>query len=391
MKPKPGLPAPDPAGAAHSERVAGHIGRLIDEAGGDIPFAAFMQEALYAPGLGYYVAGAPKFGASGDFVTAPEISALFGYVLARQIAGALGETGGDLLEFGAGTGALAVALLERLGELDALPRRYLILEVSAELRECQERRLAAELPDLMDRIEWLDGMPASFSGVVIANEVLDAMPVERFRMEGNSVLEARVSRDDNGFCFRYAPAPRQLEGAVRRIEEYTGSALPHGYQSEWSPGIANWIRDVAAALHAGTILLIDYGVSRREYYAPDRDSGWLRCHFRHHVHDDPLILAGMQDITAWIDFTAVAESAVAAGLDVCGYATQGHFLLHGGLHLELEEFALMTQREQAELSGQVKLLTLPAEMGENFKIIALSKGSVKPPPAFAECDSRHRL
>jgi len=391
MNPKLALPAPDPASAAHSRRVVEHIGRMIDAGGGDLPFATFMHEALYAPGLGYYVAGTRKFGVEGDFVTAPEISPLFGFVIARQISGVLRETGGDLLEFGAGTGSLAVALLGKLATLDAAPSRYRILEVSPELKLRQQRRIAADIPALADRVEWVDDMPSSFSGVIVANEVLDAMPVERFRIEHGRVQQARVVRDGDDFCWRYTDAPPILETAVRRVEAGTGIALPDGYASEVAPAIANWVRDLGAVMDRGTALLIDYGVPRREYYAADRGAGWLRCHYRHHVHADPLILAGIQDITAWIDFTAVAAAAVASGFDVAGYASQGQFLVHGGLHLELGDFVSLPERSQVELSGQVKLLTLPAEMGENFKVMALSKGGVEALPAFAECDATHRL
>lgn len=391
MIPKPGLPAPDPASAAHSKRVTEHIGRLIDAAGGDIPFSEFMQEALYAPGLGYYVSGTRKFGGGGDFVTAPEISPLFGCVLARQVAGVLRATAGDLLEFGAGSGALAATLLGRLATLDALPRRYRILEVSAELRERQEHRIEAALPELADRVEWLDGMPASFNGVAIANEVLDAMPVERFRIDHGRVRQARVARAGNGFRWRYAAAPRMLEDLVRHAESSAGLTLPDGYESEVAPAVAAWVRDASAMLQHGMLLVADYGVARREYYAADRGRGWLRCHFRHHVHDDPLILAGIQDITAWVDFSAVAEAADASGLDVAGYTTQGRFLVHGGIHLDLGNFESLPERNRVELSAQVKMLTLPGEMGENFKVMALSKGDVEALPAFAECDARHRL
>ena len=391
MNPKPQLPVPDAISAAHSERVAAHIRSMIDRAGGSVPFSRFMQEALYAPGLGYYAAGARKFGPDGDFVTAPEVSPLFGYVLARQVAGIIDETRGDVLEAGAGSGRLAVAMLERLGSLGALPDRYCILEVSADLRERQEAHIKSRLPTFADRIEWLDRWPESFSGVVIANEVLDAMPVERFRLVKGNVQQLRVVASADGFDWSLDSAPAMVEQAVRQIEDDLGAPLPDGFESEVAPGSVNWVQDAGGNLGHGALLLIDYGVSRREYYAAERSDGWLRCHFRHHAHNDPLVYPGIQDITSWVDFTAIAEAGAQSGLDIGGYTTQGQFLLHGGMHLELDGFTELSTREQAELSGQVKMLTLPAEMGENFKVMALCRGDVSPPPAFAETDLAHRL
>ena len=384
------LPAADADSAAHSARVAGHLRSLIEDAGGSVSFAAFMQEALYAPGLGYYAAGARKLGAGGDFVTAPEISPLFGYVVARQAAAVL-EAGGDILEAGAGTGALAVAMLTRLAELGALPDSYLILEVSADLADRQRETIRRDVPGLADRVRWVAGPPEGFQGVVIANEVADALPVERFRIAGGSVQQARVVAAGDGFDWQYVAAPSFLERAVHDIERSLGDELPDGYVSEVSAGLAGWIGELAECLRRGLILIADYGVSRREYYAPDRDGGWLRCHFRHHVHDDPLILVGIQDLTAWVDFTRVAEAAVDSGLDVCGYTTQSNFLMGGGLEQELAGFTDLPMQRQVELSGQVKLLTLPAEMGENFKFIGLRRGNVPDVPAFRGLDRAHLL
>lgn len=393
MKPKPetALPAPDADSAAHSERVAAHLRERISAAGGSLSFASYMQEALYAPGLGYYSAGTTKFGAAGDFVTAPEVSPLFGYVVGRQIAPVLAKTGGDVLELGAGSGALAVQVLTKLAELDALPDRYRILEVSADLQQRQQALLSKELPKVADRVEWLVDRPTSFTGVVLANEVADAIPVERFRISDGSVLQARVGLAGERFEFRYEPAPDFLLHAVRKIEVDLGKELPNGYESEVSPGLEQWLSELAVSVTRGMLLLIDYGVSRREYYAPDRNTGWLRCHFRHHAHDDPLILPGIQDLTAWVDFTMVADAAVRSGLEIAGYTTQGNFLMHGGLDLELQDFTDLPVGRQAELSGQVKLLTLPAEMGENFKFIGLCRGDCGKLPAFTGTDRAHEL
>ncbi len=386
------LPTPDPESAAHSERVAGFIRDKIAAAGGSISFAEFMQHALYAPGLGYYVAGAIKLGAAGDFVTAPEISSVFGRVIARQAAEVLASLDdGAVLELGAGSGRLAASVLRMLKELDRLPRRYDILEVSADLRERQERLLRAELPELVSRVNWVDRLPQEFSGVIVANEVLDAFPVERFRRVAGGVQQLQVADREGSFEVVAADAPANLRDAVAAIERDLGYELHAGYESEVSLGVRGWVAELGRAMQRGAAFLFDYGVSRREYYAPDRDAGWLRCHFRHRAHADPLLLPGIQDITAWVDFTAVAAAAVDSGMEVAGFATQAGFLLSGGLEVELRSMASLSAREQIELSAQVKNLTLPGAMGENFKCMALRRGAVEVPSAFRMTDRTHTL
>ena len=386
------LPKPDATSASHSRKVAAAIRVAIGAAGGSISFAEYMQHALYAPGLGYYSAGAAKFGAAGDFVTAPEISPLFGAVLAQQVACVFAQLGGgDLLEPGAGTGALAVSVLRKLRDLDALPGRYLILEVSPDLQERQEQRLRAEVPDLLSRVTWVAQLPQNFSGVVIANEVVDALPVERFRISAGKVLQARVSAEGPRFAWSYADAPAALQKAVTQIESELGVEFAEGYESEVSLSARHWLSDVADAVSTGFIFVIDYGLSRREYYAQERHEGWLRCHFRHHAHNDPLILPGIQDVTSWVDFSAIAEAACSSGMTVAGYLTQADLLLHGGLQEELADFSKLSMTEQIKLSAQVKLLTLPAEMGENFKCIVLARGDLSVPPALGMSDRMHRL
>jgi len=387
-----GLPEPDADSVAHSHRVAAYLCDRMSKSGGSISFAEFMHEALYAPGLGYYSAGAAKLGRDGDFVTAPEISPLFGYVLARQIARVLGQLdGGDVLEPGAGSGALAVSMLRKLGELGALPERYQILEVSADLRDRQKTRLAAEIPQLIDRVQWIEQMPDEFSGVIVANEVADAMPVERFRIREDELEQQRVACADDRFVWQHAAAPPPLQRAIREVETDIGRSLEDGYVSEVSLWLTSWIGQLSRCVTRGMILLFDYGVSRHEYYAADRDAGWLRCQFRHRTHDDPLILPGIQDLSAWVDFTAVATAAVAEGMEVAGYTTQAGFLLHGGLEQELADFAELPIQQQVQLSAKVKWLTLPAEMGENFKCIGLCRGDVEPLPAYRGADMTHLL
>jgi len=386
------LPQPDAVSAAHSARCADYIRARIHDAGGSISFAEFMHYALYAPGLGYYAAGARKFGPDGDFVTAPEISPLFGRVVAKQCAAVLRESAeAAVLEFGAGSGRLAVDMLRALRGIDALPAEYRILEVSADLRERQQRLLHEELPDLADRIVWLDRMPDSHRGVVLANEVLDALPVERFLRRKDGVFQLRVSDEAREFVFVDEPAPEVLVRAVEAIEQDIGQRLPDNYISEVSLAVPAWLGDMARMLESGLALLFDYGVSRREYYAPDRNEGWLRCHFRHRAHSDPLILPGIQDLTAWVDFTAVAAAAVDNGLDILGYVSQAQFLLDGGIQGELHDFAGMPPESQLQTAAQVKMLTLPGEMGENVKSICLARGDISRPAAFELADRTYTL
>lgn len=380
------LPAPDAESAAHSARVAALLREKIAAAGGKISFAEYMQHALYAPGLGYYVAGSSKFGAAGDFVTAPEVSPLFGRVLARQCAAVLAEVPeSGILEFGAGSGRLAVDLLLALAALDALPDRYSILEVSPDLRQRQETLLRDALPDYFAQIAWLQQLPERHAGVIIANEVLDAMPCERFIRRGDTVTQLCVGVQNGEFVPVERTAPKFLVDAVSALEQQLGRPLPDAYASDICLAASQWLGAVADVLDRGFIFLFDYGLSRSEYYAADRSSGWLKCHFRHHAHANPLILPGIQDITAWVDFSAMADAAYDHGLEIGGYVTQAQFLIHGGLADELVDIAELPLAAQLDLSRQVKLLTLPGEMGENFKCLGLRRGAATP-IAFFEAD-----
>ncbi|MGI9237939.1 MAG: class I SAM-dependent methyltransferase [Woeseiaceae bacterium] len=386
------LPQADPVSAAHSQRVVNYIVERLREAGGSLSFAEYMHHALYAPGLGYYAAGARKFGDDGDFVTAPEISPVFGRVLARQCAEVFAQTGrAAILEFGAGTGKLAATILATLEELGALPERYEILEVSGDLQERQLNCLSAEVPQLVSRVTWVQAAPEAHRGVIIANEVLDALPVERFKKTDNGLNQIRVSEDNGVFFILEAPAPERLVEQVHAIEKALGETLPIGLVSEVSPALPDWISMLARSLQAGIAFLFDYGVSRREYYASERAKGWLRCHFRHYVHNNPLILTGIQDLTAWVDFSAVAQAAIENGLDVAGYSAQAQFLMGGGLAAEMQGFASLPVLRQLQLSGQIKTLTLPAEMGEHFKCMALRRGDIEAPSAFRLADRTHTL
>nr|MCU0950229.1 SAM-dependent methyltransferase [Burkholderiaceae bacterium] len=340
--------------------------------------------ALYAPGLGYYAAGAHKLGdaaAGGDFVTAPELSPLFGQALAAQVAELI-ETGAvapNVVEFGAGSGALAHDVLSALDSRGVAVARYAIVEVSADLRERQRARLAAHR-----NVAWLDAPPADFDGVVIANEVLDVMPVRLFVAATDGLRERGVAWRDDRLVFDDRPADASLCAQVQAIERETG-ALPPGYGSEVSAVVSAWSADLSRWLARGVALLIDYGFPRREYYHPQRLMGTLMCHYRHHAHADPLWLPGLNDITAHVDFTAVADAAHGAGLDVIGYTTQAHFLLNCGL-LDLVQRAPLPRR-----ANEAQRLVSEAEMGEVFKVLAVGRGVEVPLMGFARGDRVERL
>jgi SAM-dependent MidA family methyltransferase len=295
------------------------------------------------------------------------------------------------LEFGAGSGKLAADVLTRLDQLDALPDSYRILEVSADFRERQQAYIKDTIPQFAGRVSWLDRLPDAHHGVMIANEVLDALPVERFVRRAEEVAQLCVAFEAGRFTLVERPAPQALATAVASIEAELGQVLPVGYVSEVSLAAGAWIADVAASLRCGMAFLFDYGVSRREYYAVDRSDGWLRCHFRHHAHSDALVLAGIQDITAWVDFSAAASAAIDNGLEIAGYVSQAHFLVNGGIAEELADFAELAPDAQLKLSGQVKLLTLPGEMGESFKCLGLSRDSHVSPSSFATADRTFSL
>ncbi len=387
------LPKPDPDAAGHSARVAERIRAEIEAAGGSIPFSRFMEIALYAPGLGYYSAGTEKFGPAGDFITAPEVSPLFGRCLARQVAQVLRALGGgDVLELGSGSGALAADLLIELEALDTLPRQYQILEVSAELKERQRGTLANRAPGHAARVKWLDRLPDDgFRGIILGNEVLDAMPVQRFCIAPGGPVPVHVAWVSGHFEPREGPPNAVLSSTVDALQRELQITFPLGYQSEFSPQVEGWINAIAASLTAGAVLLIDYGYPRREYYHPERASGTLICHYRHRVHFDPLILPGLQDISASVDFTAVADAAVTADLDVAGFSRQSYFLFGCGLASLAECAESDDAMQRFEVARQVKLLTLPGAMGDRFKAIALTRALDVSLCGFALHDDRHQL
>ena len=382
------LPPLTPDEAAHSRRLSHRIWEEIDKCGGWLSFERFMEMALYEPGLGYYSAGATKLGAGGDFVTAPEISSLFSRCLATQCSEILRQvSGGSILELGAGSGVMAADLLNELAAQGALPERYLILEVSADLRERQLAMIRERAAEHEARVDWLDRLPEEFRGVMLANEVLDALPVQRFRVRGDQLNALGVTWQLGRLDWSETHAAPELEAAVRRIEANSGERLPDGYTSEINTRLAPWIAGIGAALREGVALFIDYGLPQRQYYRSDRREGTLLCHFRHRFHDDPLINVGVQDIGAWVDFTAVAEAASAAGLTVAGFATQAHFLIGNGLEQLLAPGEVGHElASRVQLARQAMLLTLPGEMGERFKVIGLSRGFEQPLRGFGVRD-----
>ncbi len=368
-----GMPAPEPAALDHSRRVAARIGEAIRDAGGAIRFSEFMDLAMYAPGLGYYSAGSRKFGPAGDFVTAPEISPLFPRCIAHTCAEILASLeGGEIVEIGGGSGTMAVEVLASLETLQRLPDRYLMLEVSADLRERQRDLLFRRVPHLAGRVRWIDDVPSRVRGVILANEVLDALPFERFRVEATGPVYLGVAEDSGGFHPTPLPGDEPLARQLAAISGALGCSLAPGYQSEWCPRLPSFVSAVARGLECGVVLFIDYGLPRRELYHPQRNAGTLLCHYRHRAHGDPFLYPGLQDITAWVDFSSVAEAGTSEGLTLEGFTSQAHFLLGSGLE-EIAGLAGRAPRECMAVAAQVRTLTLPGEMGERFKVMALSR------------------
>ena len=382
------LPIPDADALAFSADLHALIAERIAAAGGWMGFDRFMELALYAPGRGYYSGGAHKFGAAGDFVTAPEISAAFSQTLATQVAQVLALSAPHIIEVGAGSGRLAADLLLELEARGALPERYAILDLSGELRARQRATLENQAPHLLDRVEWLDRLPARFDGLVLANELLDAMPVQLVvwgsAAAPQTVFERGVALEQGRFVWSDRPASGRLLAQAQAIaDEFP---LPTAYLSEICLAAADWTAAWGGILGRGALLLIDYGFPRREFYHPQRDAGTLMCHYRHRAHGDPFYLPGLQDITAHVDFTAIVEAGFGAGLDFLGYTTQAAFLLNCGLTEVLARTpATETARYLPQAQAAQKLIS-PAEMGELFKVIAFGKGIEETLIGFAQGD-----
>ena len=389
--PNADLPGPDSAALEHSIQLQRRIQDEIDAAGGKISFRRYMEMALYEPGLGYYSAGARKFGAEGDFTTAPEFSDMYSRCIARQCEEVIAQVkDAVIMELGAGSGAMATAILTELKAVDRLPEKYLILETSADLRQRQQQLLASAQPGYYSNIVWLERLPPrTFSGVILANEVLDALPVHRIVFDRDGISELAVAYQSGNFIYDKARPDAALMRYAEKLQDYYAGAVPETYTTEINPELGAWFASIVDHLACGVMLIVDYGYPGKEYYHPQRSTGTLKCHYRHHVHDDPFLYPGLQDITASVDFTSVAEAAVEAGLDVLGFTTQAYFLLACGLTEMLTETNDDFRRLQ--LTQQAKLLTMPGEMGEQFKVIALGKNYRYTLRGFSVSDQRGRL
>jgi len=365
----------------------------IDAAGGALPFDRFMEAALYAPGLGYYVNGRRKFGGGGDFTTAPEVSPVFSQCLADQVAECLANLGGgDVLEIGAGSARMASDMLRELEALDRLPDTYSILELSPSLQALQRETLAQAVPHLLPRVRWLQALPdAGFNGVVVGNELLDAMPVHRIRRHRDSWQELKVSADTQGLHDHWdSVASAGLAQALNALWP-DAAGVADGFSSEINMRLEPWLRALRNQMARGYVILIDYGYTRREYYHPERDRGTLICHFRHRAYADPYLLPGLHDITANVDFTALAEAALHNGFELAGYTTQAHFLIDTGLDRRLTAMDPADVQSHMQAMQGVKQLTLPSEMGERFKVMALALDTPVSLSGFKTRDLRDRL
>jgi SAM-dependent MidA family methyltransferase len=384
------LPIPNADAQTHSQQLALLIQDRISQHGGWLSFADFMQMALYTPSLGYYSGGAKKFGVGGDFVTAPEISPLFAQAVANQVAQVLAETHGDVLELGAGSGKLAVDLLLSLQALNQLPSHYYILEVSAYLRQVQLETMQKNLPEaLFERVVWLDTLPVDFVGLMLGNEVLDAVPVHLVYKPASAdsqVLYERGVSFNGNFYWQDQPL---ASGEI--FDLANAQELPNDYLTEVSPAAIGLISSLASSLKHGAVMMVDYGFSAREYYHPQRNLGTLMCHYQHYAHIDPLIYVGLQDITAHVDFTSVADAGEFSGLELMGFCSQAQFLMNCGILDIMSQVSPHDMASYAPLAAAAQKLLSPAEMGDLFKVIALGKGLNQALIGFSSGDKSHTL
>lgn len=397
------LPSPSFEAQAHSAQLVAKIKQAIGQNNGWISIADFMQMALYTPEFGYYAGGLDKFGEGGDFVTAPEISALFGQALANQMAEILPQMGCNMLELGAGSGKLAQDILLRLAELSLYPN-YSILEVSSHLRAVQQEKLKQHLPaEIFNRVVWLDTLPENFSGVILANEVLDALPVHIVRQEEHRIFERGIAEKKGELIWQektlaslnpsrdFVEAPDLTALEKQLLAQVQQQPLPIGMVTEFCPAATGLMQSLSQSLQQGAVLLIDYGFSAREYYHPQRGQGTLMCHYRHYAHDDPLKFIGLQDITAHVNFTQIAEASVASGLTFAGFTTQAQFLLNCGMLDLMQTISPDNVREYAPMAAAVQKLLSPAEMGDLFKVIGFTKNLDATLIGFARGDKAHTL
>ena len=395
MKTNTKLPTPSSLAIEHSQQLVKYIQESIKPSC-TLGFSEYMQQALYAPNLGYYSNGLTKIGADGDFITAPETSSLFSRCLARQAHQVLSQLPEpNIVEFGAGRGIMARDILLELAELNQPIEHYYIIELSAELKHVQKQTLAS-LPDaLKEKVIWLTQLPQNpISAVVLANEVIDAMPIEMIKLEPEQVSQAYVEFDSAGqanWLFKEIKTDNdELQNRIKEIQSLIGIPSPKGYQTEVNLNIQPWVSSIADFLTAGLVLIIDYGYSRTEYYQPAREMGTFRCHYQHLAHADPFFYPGLQDLTSHVDFTAVAEAGFKAGLDIDGFTTQAHFLMASGL-LEMANEFEHDSPDAIKIAQQIKTLTMPNEMGESFKVIGMTKNITKPLIGFQMQNLLHTL
>ena len=387
------LPLPDQDALIQSEKLIKLIKASIHMKGGAIGFDEFMKLALYEPGLGYYSAGSRKFGAEGDFVTALDLSPIFSQCLANQCEQILNELGtGTILELGAGTGAMARDILLELEKQNSLPDQYMILEISADLKQRQQCNLRETIPHLFDRVVWLDTLPKEeITGVILANEVLDSLPVKRFKKTSSGFKEMKIGLCDDKFVWVDSYAEGDLLRNIRELENELSILFPDNYISEVNTQLEKWLNSLKGILNKGVMIFIDYGYSAGEYYHPERVDGSLLCHYRHRVHSDPFYNIGLQDITCSVNFTAVAEYADSMGFHVNGYTNQTYFLFGCGLEKILANKNELDKKAQIQIAQQIQILTLPEEMGERFKVMALTTEYDNVLKGFAIMDQRVRL
>ncbi len=391
------LPNPDELALKLSESLQEKIRLAIINNGGSISFEQYMQMALYEPGLGYYSAGSSKFGEQGDFVTAPEISPLFSRCIARQCQQVLSKiSSSSIFEFGPGTGTMAIDIMRELKRNNSLPETYYLLEPSADLRQRQQLNIKNTIPQLEERFVWLDRLPEEkMKGVILANEVIDAMPVTRIvidsEIEEYAVACGSGANDQIRFQWVMRDIDQKLKSEIQVMLDMLRESIPTPYTTEINCNIKPWLNSLNDVLDEGLILISDYGYPRQEYFHPQRHAGTLICHYRHHAHDDPFLYPGLQDITASVDFTTVAEAAVDTGLHVSGFTTQAHFLIACGLDQFVSEYGTDNVVERSKMVHQVTKLTMPGEMGEKFKFIGLTKELDIQLCGFSFIDQRSRL
>tara|TARA_B100001540_G_scaffold161917_1_gene143274 strand:+ start:1484 stop:2662 length:1179 start_codon:yes stop_codon:yes gene_type:complete len=387
------LPIPDPTSQSHSRMLSAYIKDMIEKSGGSIGFDQYMNSVLYQPDLGYYSSNIQKFGFTGDFITAPIVSPLFSKCLAYQCSQVLNEIKDSaILEIGAGNGVMAKDLLLELQERDSLPNKYYIFEVSLSLEKAQKKLLKKFLPEYIDNIIWLNTLSKKkFNGLVLANEVLDSLPVKRFKKELNIFKEMKVTFSENRFHWINEIADSNLAEDLKKLESNLPSPFPNDYYSEINIQLKEWINKIQLTIEQGVILFIDYGYSTLDYYHPSRSDGNLLCHYQHHVHNNPFFYPGLQDITTSVNFTAVAQHAEEIGLDVKGYTNQAYFLLGCGIDDLVADDNFSDIQSQIKISQQLKKLIMPEEMGERFKVIALTKKYDKELLCFSKMNQIDRL